>query len=92
MKINDNHFENYLNNYDEYDLHPKLKPLYDSFPDNVMNINNMIFYGPSGTGKYTQMLACIRKYSNSNLKYEKKLTITYNKIRIFIKSVIFILK
>jgi len=85
MKINDNHFENYLTNYDKYDLHPKLKPLYESFPDNVMELNNMIFYGPPGTGKYTQMLACIRKYSNSNLKYEKKLTITYNKNTYFYK-------
>lgn len=85
MKINDNHFEDYLSKYDEYDLHPKLKSLYNSFPDNVEDLNNMIFYGPPGTGKYTQMLACIKKYSNTNLKYEKKLTITYNKNTYFYK-------
>tara|TARA_B100001287_G_scaffold95013_1_gene79861 strand:- start:1076 stop:2047 length:972 start_codon:yes stop_codon:yes gene_type:complete len=85
MKITDNHFENYLNKYDECDLHPKLKSVYDSFPDTLSELNNLIFYGPSGTGKYTQMLACIRKYSNTNLKYEKKLSITYNKNTYFYK-------
>ena len=39
----------------------------------------MIFYGPSGTGKYSQVLTCISKYSPTHLKYEKRLTITCNK-------------
>ena len=71
MKINDDHFETYLNNYDNCSLHPKLAPTYKVLPK-IMN--NIILYGPPGIGKYTQSLAIIRKYSPSNLKYEKKIS------------------
>jgi len=43
------------------------------------NPENTIFYGPSGIGKYTQVLKKIKTYSHSELKYEKKMTVTYNK-------------
>tara|TARA_B110000483_G_scaffold13455_2_gene15265 strand:+ start:4929 stop:5873 length:945 start_codon:yes stop_codon:yes gene_type:complete len=79
MKISDNHFESYINKYEQCSLHPKLQEVYNLFPESLNDMNNIIFYGPSGTGKYTQMLACIKKYSNSNLKYEKKISITFNK-------------
>jgi hypothetical protein len=59
-----------LNN--NYDLHPNL------FSKN-QPIKNTIFYGPSGVGKYTQVLKKIKTYSPSELKYEKKMTVTYNK-------------
>jgi hypothetical protein len=39
----------------------------------------MIIFGAQGTGKYTQMLAIIQRYSSSKLKYEKKTTMSYNK-------------
>lgn len=45
----------------------------------------MIFYGPQGTGKYTQVLSCISRYSPTHLKYEKRLTVVYNKETYFIK-------
>lgn len=79
MKISDNHFESYINKYEKCSLHPKLQEVYNLFPESLNDLNNLIFYGPSGTGKYTQMLACIKKYSNSNLKYEKRISITFNK-------------
>ena len=85
MKLLDNHYDDYINKYEECSLHPKLQEIYLNLPDEVNNMDNMIFYGPSGTGKYTQMLACIKKYSNSNLKYEKKLSITFNKNTYFYK-------
>jgi len=34
----------------------------------------MIIYGPSGIGKYSQVLYLLKKYSNNELKYEKKIT------------------
>ena len=60
-------------------LHPKLEKIYAHFPETINKLGNLIFYGPSGVGKYSQMLHSIKKYSNSDLKYEKKLSILFNK-------------
>ncbi len=84
MKLFNNHFENYISK-DKESLHPKLQDLYKKFPDNINNLCNLIFYGPPGVGKYTQALSAIKKYSPSNLKYEKKLSISYNKNNYFYK-------
>ena len=79
MKI-PNHFETYVEAVNSTTLHPKLKTIYETaFPSNINNLPNIIFYGPSGTGKYSQVLACISKYSPSHLKYEKRLSVTLNK-------------
>ena len=40
---------------------------------------------PSGVGKYTQMLNSIKQYSPSELKYEKKISLTFNKQQYFFK-------
>ena len=85
MKFYDSHFEDYLNSHDRISLHPKLTKLYNTFPPSIDNLKNMIFYGPKGVGKYTQMLASIRKYSPTNLKYEKKISVSYNKNIYFLK-------
>lgn len=86
MKFNDNHFETYVESALSKPLHPKLKTVYaTAFPSNVNHLRNVIFYGPQGTGKYSQMLACISRYSPTRLKYEKRLTITHNKETYFIK-------
>lgn len=76
MKCGEIHFDEYLQ--PKTKLHPKLAQLYDTFPSNVCDFKNVIFYGPPGCGKYTQMLQCIQKYSPSRLKYEKKITVVYN--------------
>jgi hypothetical protein len=39
----------------------------------------LIVYGPSGVGKYTQVLSILQKYSASKLKYDKKISITNEK-------------
>ena len=79
MKI-PNHFETYVEAVRSTSLHPKLKTIYTTaFPSSINNLRNLIFYGPSGTGKYSQVLSCISKYSPTRLKYEKRLTITCNK-------------
>jgi hypothetical protein len=66
-------------------LHPKLEKCYVRFPDTLDKLGNLIFYGPSGVGKYSQMLHAIKKYSPTELKYEKKLSLTYDKKQYFFK-------
>ena len=85
MKICDTHFENYLCNEKIAPLHPPLHKLYDSFPDNIKQLKNILFYGPKGVGKYTQMLRAIVKYSPSDLKYYKKLVNDSSKLSYIIR-------
>ena len=85
MKFLETHFEEYTNSALIHNLHPKLEKYYAKFPNKIDNLKNLIFYGPSGVGKYTQMLSAIKKYSQSELKYEKKLTIIYDKKQYFFK-------
>jgi hypothetical protein len=80
-----NHFDDYIQKHKKQSMHPKLNTLYSKFPSSVHNLKNLIFYGPVGVGKYTQVLSCIRKYSASELKYEKKLTVNYDKEQYLIK-------
>jgi DNA replication protein DnaC len=72
MKFYESHFEEYIIENKRENLHPKLEKLYSKFPKEINKLRNLIFYGPSGVGKYTQMLKAIKKYSPSELKYEKK--------------------
>lgn len=85
MKFYDTHFDDYVTSNTEISLHPKLTDLYKKFPPTLKNLKNLIFYGPNGTGKYTQMLTAIKRYSPSELKYEKKISVTYNKNTYFFK-------
>ena len=85
MKIQETHFDHYIQLHKENSLHQNLATTYKKFPDKLSNLKNLIFYGPKGVGKYTQMLCSIKKYSPSELKYEKKLSITYNKNTYFFK-------
>jgi len=85
MKFYETHFEEYINEKNRENLHPKLNKIYENFPNSIKDLKNLIFYGPPGTGKYTQMLSSIKKYSPTELKYEKKISITYNKQQFFFK-------
>jgi len=85
MKFLSTHFNDYIQNYNNCSLHPSFKKIYSTFPKDLHDLKNIMFYGPSGVGKYTQMLACIKKYSSSDLKYEKRLTCVYNKNNYFFK-------
>lgn len=68
-------------------LHPKIvKTINSFFPSELKNVkNNIIFYGPSGSGKYTLALKLIKRFSSSKLKYEKKILISSNKSTYSIK-------
>jgi len=72
MKFLESHFEEYTNKVCKSNLHPKLEKYYSRFPETLDKLGNLIFYGPSGVGKYSQMLHAIKKYSPTELKYEKK--------------------
>ena len=84
MKISDNLFEEYLNNYSKINFHPEL----NSVKKNIKKMDffpNLILYGPSGSGKYTQALSIISETFNNDLKYEKKMWIKNQKEEYFIK-------
>jgi hypothetical protein len=85
MKLCETHFEEYIIENNKINLHPKLDKIYEKFPKTINELKNLIFYGPSGTGKYTQMLKSIKKYSPSELKYERKISVTFNKQQYFFK-------
>ena len=73
MKFLETHFEEYINETEHSNLHSKLTKTYSRFPKTLNKLGNLIFYGPSGVGKYSQVLYAIKKYSPSELKYEKKI-------------------
>lgn len=85
MKYYETHFEEYITENQKINLHPKLENVLVKFPKKLEELKNVIFYGPSGVGKYTQMLKSIKKYSPSELKYEKKICVTYNKQQYLLK-------
>jgi hypothetical protein len=85
MKFCETHFEEYISSTQRENLHPKLDKIFNKFPKKIADLNNIIFYGPTGIGKYTQMLKSIKRYSPSDLKYEKKISINFNKQCYFFK-------
>ena len=79
MKFLETHFEEYISSTEQNNLHTKLTKVYSRFPNKLDKLGNLVFYGPSGVGKYSQVLYAIKKYSPSELKYEKKLSLVFNK-------------
>jgi len=92
IKFFDTHFDDYLQSQKQNNFHPELNKEISKLPKTIDTLNNMLFYGTNGIGKYTQILRIIEKYSPSNLKYEKKLTSFPRKIHFVLKLAIFILK
>lgn len=74
MKFYESHYEDYIDSIKENNLHPELQPVYDNLQKTISEFGNMIIYGPTGVGKYSQALNILQKYSVSNLKYDKKIT------------------
>ena len=73
MKFYETSYEEYINSIEKYNLHQELVPICNSFPKMINKLENLIIYGPSGAGKYSQVLNIIKKYSLSDLKYDKKI-------------------
>jgi hypothetical protein len=79
MKYYETHFDDYLFSLEKFNMHPELTDVINSFPKNIHQLKNIIFYGPPGSGKYSQVLKTLKKYSPSELKYEKKIKTTTEK-------------
>ena len=79
MKFYETHYEDYLQSLQHFNLHPELTSHFSKFPQQLSRLTNLIFYGPSGVGKYTQMLNSIHRYSPSGLSYDKKICMQNDK-------------
>lgn len=79
MKFYETHYEDYLNSLKTFNLHPELAPYFDRMPAQISGLRSMIFYGPPGVGKYSQVLAAIQRYSPSSLSHDKKINIQTEK-------------
>jgi len=84
MKYYETTFDEYITAVNKYNLHPKIENLVETcFPKHLRDFGNIIVYGPSGVGKYSQVLHFLKKYSPTEIKYEKHISIqtekqTYN--------------
>lgn len=81
----DQSFSLYLQKCKENNFHEKNKILYEGFSKNIDEVPNVIIYGLSGTGKYTQALLIIEKYSEYSLNYIKKISIETSKKDYYIR-------
>ena len=85
LKYYDTHFDDYLCTSDNNNFHPKIDSLIENLSPELDNMHNMIVYGKSGVGKYTQALKIIRKYSPTSLKYEKRMHIDISKVEYIVR-------
>ena len=79
MKYYESSFDEYIISSSKINIHPELAHFINALPADISKFRNLILYGPSGVGKYTQALNIIKRYSKSNLKYERKLFINTDK-------------
>lgn len=78
MKYKETLFVEYINRIKKSPLRD-LDKIEKNFPPSISDMNNKIIYGPPGVGKYSSVLYCIRKYSPTELKYERKMKIVIDK-------------
>jgi hypothetical protein len=79
MKYYESHYEEYVQSSKQKDIHPELQEVRDGMPKSINQLANLIVYGPSGSGKYTQVIRLLEPYSPSRLKYDKKITMQTEK-------------
>ena len=79
MKFYETHFDDYITSSEKYNIHPELDNIKRTLPETLKNFKNLIVYGPTGSGKYSQVLKMIKQYSPTELKYEKKITASTDK-------------
>ena len=85
-----NTYVKYLESLNDINLHEKQVPIVNTYHEkyNVSNnSNHFIFYGPNGTGKYSQVLNFLSYYSPSKLGYEKKMIVPLNKSNEYISKI-----
>ena len=79
MKFHETHYNEYIEQVDNNNFHPELDTIKASTASDVSKMGNLVVYGPSGVGKYSQVLHLIKKYSPSSLKYDKKMVMQTDK-------------
>jgi hypothetical protein len=79
MKYYETHYEEYIQSVKNYNIHPEMDEIFRSFPPSIPEVSNMILHGPCGSGKYSQLLYLLERYSPSRLKYDKKIRIQTDK-------------
>ena len=79
MKYLSSRFEEYVIECNKKNIHGELTNVTDYFTTNLNEQCNLIFYGPSGVGKYTQSLNFIKRFSPTNLRFERKINFNHNK-------------
>ena len=84
MKFLQTKFEEYVIANENKNLHTELEGIFSKNTNDLESKSNLIFYGPAGTGKYTQALKYIKMHSKSHLKYERKITLNFHNKREFI--------
>ena len=77
MKFLETKFEDYVDKCKKKNIHQNMEKIFNKY-ENIENMNNIILYGAPGIGKYTQMLNFIKKFSPSDLKYERKIRYNFN--------------
>lgn len=90
MNLKKNYIE-IINENSDYNFNKELLQIIktvkndDANNNDANNFNNYIFYGPSCSFKYKNVLKLLQHFSPSNLKYEKKLHINLVKTDFYIK-------
>lgn len=79
MKFYETNFDDYIKSVESFNMHKELEPIYANFPEKLSDFENLIVYGSPGIGKYSQILYLLKRYSPSELKYSKKITIKTDK-------------
>ena len=79
MRYQEERYDEYVRAVEEDDLHPGIGSLFAGHSSSGSRIGNLIFYGPSGVGKYSQALRVIKAYSPSALKYSNTITLDNGK-------------
>jgi DNA polymerase III delta prime subunit len=78
MKYQSTKFEDYIQNCKKFNLHKEIIPLLTDINNDIKNTNNLILYGPSGIGKYTQALNYIKNFSPTSLRFERKMYFNFD--------------
>lgn len=79
MKFHETHYEEYISKVEASTVHSELNAFIENIPKDISQFRNLIVYGPSGSGKYSQSLHFIKHFSPSQLKYEKKMILQTDK-------------
>lgn len=79
MKYYESSFEDYIHSISKINLHPELDVVANSVCNDDEHLDNLLIYGPVGTGKYSQCLNILKNISPSRLKYDKKIVANTDK-------------